>query len=187
VRGWNSNRMKLIQHLAVEARVSRKRSFEAITRQYPRVSYGLAICLSAAGILCGCHTLPSDFGSRPLTSKIAAYERWIAETGRPNTHAQHWISWHGTPAADAMVQYLTGQRTGLPKSEALYILWDIQLRGCSLRGTSVEAALAAYTTNRLRPRVAEVELAQKVLRCIADDCHISKFDDLPPGACGPNE
>jgi hypothetical protein len=144
---------------------------------------GLTCCLLTVAALVACHRFPADFGSLSLDGKIAAYERWIAQTGKPRGEAQSWISWHGVPAADAMVPYLLGQKAGIPKSEALYIVWAIQLRGCSLQGTPVPDALNAYLKTSPSPPGVDLDRAQAILEDIRLDRHVTGFDTLPAGPC----
>jgi hypothetical protein len=140
----------------------------------------LALCLGAAALLGGCHSFPRDFASRSLDSKIATYERWIAEVGRPRIEARAWIAWHGVPAANAMAPYLLGRKAGIPRSEALDILWAVQENGCSLRGTEAEDALRAY----IRSEPASSGIAEIVLEDIRLDRHaVAGSDGLPPGPC----
>ena len=149
----------------------------------------LACGILAAVTLIGCREFPSDFASRPLDDKIATYERWLLHFGRERREARAWISWHGVPAADAMAPYLDGRKGEFLKYEALYIIWFVQLRGCSLRGTAAEQALSDYlsaeqapTTSGLR-HAETVRLAETVLEAIRRDRHVADVDGLPPGPC----
>jgi hypothetical protein len=145
-------------------------------------SVASCICLLVIILAVGCHRFPDDFPSRSLDDKIAFYEQWIAKVGRPSGEARLWISWHGLPAADAMAPYLLGQKNGIPKREALWIIWDVQSRGCSLRGTPAEMAVRDYIKSSVSS-APESQLARSTLKSIDDDYHDDKFDTLPPGPC----
>jgi hypothetical protein len=142
---------------------------------------GFIACVLALCLLQGCGpTLPSDFASRSLDEKISIYEHYIKKRGHPSTIAQTWISWHGFPTADAMALYLTDQREGLPKPEAIEIIQAVQLRGCSLRGTIAQKALESYLAKTPEP---DPYGARSTLTMIIEDLHVSKYDTLPPGPC----
>ena len=130
----------------------------------------------------GCRRFPADFPSRPLPDKIAFYEQWLRNFGRPRLEARLWISWHGRPAADEMVPYVMGQKKGIPNLEAIWIIWAVQSRGCSLRGTPAEKALHDYLkgNSKVSP---ETRLASSALDSIEADNHFNNFDSLPPGPC----
>jgi hypothetical protein len=134
---------------------------------------GLLACAIA------CARLPVDFEQLPLERKIAAYQVYISRGGRARMRPRSWISWHGYPAATAMVDFLEGKRVGLPIEEVLNILWNIQLRGCSLGGTEAQRVVAAYAEKTGRER----ELAARVLDSIRHDSHVQSLDHLPGGPC----
>ena len=160
-----------------------------MTPRHRRLLAHLGCCLLVAIALVGCRDFPSDFDSLPLEDKISTYERWMEQTGHPHDEAQTWISWHGLPAADAMVPYLYGQKVGIPKYEALHLIWYVQLRGCSLLGTEAEQAVQDYLNAEPAPgnpdlaNRVNVRLAESVLDAIRLDGHVEKFDSLPPGPC----
>ena len=87
-----------------------------------------------------------------------------------------------------MVPFLLGQKVGIPKSEALYVLQAVQLRGCSLLGTAVPDALRAYLKTATLPPTSrsaylDSDLAETILEDIRLDRHVTKFDSLPAGPC----
>jgi hypothetical protein len=143
-------------------------------------------CLLIVFFAVGCHRFPDDFPSRSLGEKIAIYERWIGEVGRPRYEARDWISWHGFPAADAMAPYISRQKKGIPRYEALQIVERVQLRGCSLRGTSAEQALRDYLNSNSAPGL-DSEVARSVMESIRNNSHVENLDGLPPGPCSTQE
>jgi hypothetical protein len=56
------------------------------------------------------------------------------------------ISSHGLSAVPELVAEVTGEKSELPRAEAIEILWEIQVRGCDLEGTSAVAALERLLT-----------------------------------------
>jgi hypothetical protein len=86
------------------------------------------------------------------------------------------------PAADAMVPYVLRKKDGIPRYEALWIIADIQARGCSLRGTPAEKAVREYLEGSTTPD-ADSHLASSVLMSIETDNHVDNSDSLPPGPC----
>jgi hypothetical protein len=141
-------------------------------------------CLMSAATLVGCRDLPRDFATLPLEKKIEVYEAYVAEVGKPNLTARAWIAWHGVPAADLMAGYVSGATKGIPRREALHVIWSAQLRGCSLAGTAAEKAVAEVvggSVSGVWPH--EVELAKQVLSSIRANRHVEKLDRLPPGPC----
>jgi hypothetical protein len=83
-----------------------------------------------------------------------------------------------------MARYLTGQRRGLPNSEAIDIIHAVQLRGCSLRGSAAERALEWFLV-REPQGTAEYFAAKVALESIQRDVKLSamKYDDLRGGPC----
>lgn len=133
--------------------------------------------------LVGCGGLPSDFESLSLEEQIAAYERNFARYGGPLIEARAHISWHGWRAADLMADYLTGKRTGLPELEAVRIIHSIQRRGCSLKGTPAERALATYL-ERLPAESVDAEFAEVALSAIHNNVIMPGGPDgLKGGPC----
>jgi hypothetical protein len=143
-------------------------------------------CLPLVVFAAGCHHFPDDFPSRSLDDKIATYEHWIADAGRPSGEAREWISWHGFPAADAMAPYISGQKKGIPRYEALHIVLNVQLRGCSLHGTSAEQVLRDYLKSNPAPGL-DSSLAKTVMESIRSNSHVDNLDALPPGPCSTNK
>jgi hypothetical protein len=114
----------------------------------------------------GCGGLPENFGALPLDKQVAAYERNFDRFGGSLIKAQDYISWHGWAAADLMADYIAGRRSGLPQREAIQIIYDVQSRGCSLKGTAAERALKNLVR---RPGVnpIDVESARNALAAIS--------------------
>jgi hypothetical protein len=130
----------------------------------------------------GCGRLPANFENLPLDLKIQAYERHFRLGGR-NDEGGAWISWHGKPAADLMVPYILGQKRGIPRREAIQIVWDVQLRGCSLAGSEAERALERLS-KWLQPFDPDFQLVASTLDSIRQDSHMAgRLDSLPPGPC----
>ena len=96
-------------------------------------------------VLLSCCGIPDNFPSLSLANKISTYACYLNTYGRPRRYARSWISWHGWSAADLMSEYLSGTKTGFPKSEAIEIIDLVQVRGCPLRGTAAEKALEHFT------------------------------------------
>ena len=141
-------------------------------------------CALVVCFLQGCTHLPSDFASLPLDEKILIYEQHLQKWwGHESREARGWISWHGLPAANAMALYLTDQKKGLPKNEAIYIIRAVQRRGCSLRGTEAHIAIKKYLTSKPAPSGLNAKIAKSTLENIVDDFHSQNYDLLPPGPC----
>jgi hypothetical protein len=140
-------------------------------------------CVWAVATALACRDFPADFSSLPLDDKITTYEHYLARTGRPRLEARSWISWHGLPAAEAMATYVSGQKRGIPRREAIEVLWEIQLRGCSLNGTTAQRSLGDFLSADPSPRAQDVELAREVLADIRANRHVDNLDTLPAGPC----
>jgi hypothetical protein len=151
-----------------------------MTMQYRAAFW--SVCALAIIFMVGCHHFPDDFPSQPLDKKISTYEQWIAEVGRPSREARLWISWHGISAANAMVPYVLGQKNGIPRYEALWIISAVQSRGCSLRDTPAELAVSNYIKSSPSSKL-DAELAESTLMSIETEGHVDKFDSLPTGPC----
>ena len=132
----------------------------------------------------GCGGLPDNFETLPLAAKVKAYERHFRMGGRTNLRAELWISWHGKPAAEMMIPYILGERRGISKSDAIKILWDVQLRGCTLSGSDSERALEKFL-KWTQPFDPNFQRAERALDSIRRDSHIAHFDSLPRGPCNP--
>ena len=132
----------------------------------------------------GCRLLPSNFESLPLSEKVDAYAEYFKYHNVPSVFARSRISWHGWAAADIMAQYLAGQRQGLPDIEAVEIIHAVQLRGCSLRGTSAERALEGYLSRQSKDTYDYIS-AKDVLGSIMSGIKYKKirYDDLKGGPC----
>jgi len=91
-------------------------------------------------VCCG-YRFPSDFDSLHFDQKISAYERYLSDNGSPREEARASIASHGKIAADRMAQYLAGERSGIPKTEAITIIYLVQTRHCLLKGGPAEDAL----------------------------------------------
>jgi hypothetical protein len=160
------------------------RLHEVGTFQPARVAgRAFAVCVLLFGVTTACRNLPANFASLSLQEKISTYE---CVGMPPKLKAREWISWHGIPAADAMAEYLSANKAGIPKYEAIHIIWAVQRRGCSIRGTAAHRALQAYLRSAPPPPENEGRLARWVLEDIEADRHDDKFDDLPPGPCTPS-
>lgn len=145
----------------------------------------LAVVLMTV-LLGACWGMPSNFASLPLDQKIDAYVQHFKHFGRPNARTRALISWHGWAGADAMAQYLNGQRKGLPEVEAIEIIYAVQVRGCSLRGTAAERAVEAALA-RSRQDPLERLAARGALDVIHRDFKLGglKSDGIKGGPCDP--
>jgi hypothetical protein len=134
-------------------------------------------------LMVNCGGLPADFASLSLDAKIKAYERHFRLGGRSRIRGELWISWHGKPAAEMMIPYILGKKKGIPRGDAIQIVWDVQLRGCSLRGTEAEKVLEEFIKSN-KPSDPDYQLAEYTLDSIRSDSHMAgRFDSLPPGPC----
>jgi hypothetical protein len=90
-------------------------------------------------------------------------------------------------AAEAMAKYLNGERKGLPDEEALDILYAVQVRGCSLRGTAAEHAVRNYLV-KAHKYSAEATAAKATLDVIQRDVKFGNggYDRLRGGPCDPH-
>jgi hypothetical protein len=131
----------------------------------------------------GCWGLPSDFAKFSLEEKVAAYEKHFRRGGARKIEAKKGISWHGAPAAEMMVPYILGEKSVIPPHEAISIVWDVQMRGCDLRGTRAEAAVqSALQAGKLDPSTALK--AEDTLDAIREGSHMREgFDILEGGPC----
>lgn len=129
----------------------------------------------------GCHGLPGDFLELPLEEKIDAAIDFYDGGGLSNSRIESGISLHGVDAAEAMIPYLQGE-AGLPVDVALSVVEHVQLRGCPLAGTQVEAEVAALVSLATPPEVGDH--ARDVLDTIRSDIRLPDLiDGLGPGAC----
>lgn len=135
-------------------------------------------------LFCGCGGLPDDFASLPLQDQVTAYERHLQGGGRSLIEARSQISWHGRDAASLMAQYITGERPGLPRLEAIEVIHSVQLRGCDLAGTAAESALEGMLREG-----AISELERNAAVSALDSIHRGinvppgQLDDLRGGPC----
>jgi hypothetical protein len=141
-------------------------------------------CLAAIALALGaCSRLPSNFADLPLESKVEAYAAYVREhNGYPRDDARSLISVHGWAAADLMAEYLDGSKKGLPAVEALIIIDRVQLRGCSLKGTRSEAAIARFLKSEPVDSLAHTE-AFYAMRAIKANSSAPRFDGFTGGPC----
>ena len=86
-----------------------------------------------------------------------------------------------------MVKYLKGEKTGLPKLEAIEILDLIQIRGCSLRGTEAERALEEFVGAAPSDSLESL-YAKSALDAIRRDIIVRNGPDgLRGGPCRPGK
>ena len=130
---------------------------------------------------CGA-SLPEDFETLTTHKQVEALEEFYSNGGISSLEAESIISSRGFPAAEAMTAYLEGNETGVPIEMAVTIVWDVQLRGCSLRGTSAEAALRILDS---RPLEQHLRFAvEAALEAIEKDLHAADgLDRYGAGAC----
>lgn len=82
-----------------------------------------------------------------------------------------------------MADFILGERSGLPRIEAIVIIEDIQLRGCNLSGTRAERALETLLEEP-GPTKAEKERAAGALTSIRRGLNLKgHLDTLRGGAC----
>jgi hypothetical protein len=118
-----------------------------------------------------------------LEDKVNAYEHHFRSGGAANIEAEMGISWHGYLAAKRMNLYILGKKTGIPRDEAIKIIWDVQMRGCDLRGSEVEGTLQLLLQNGSLPPTTALA-ARKTLAAIQEGRHAPKFyDTLRGGPC----
>lgn len=150
-------------------------------KRFPAGLRGLTLLVTL--LLHGCGGLPEDFESLPLEEQVVAYEQHWARGGSRSRWARIHIAWHGWEAADLMSQYLTGERVGIPKSEAVLIIRQVQLRGCSLHGTAAENALQELLETDDPSSTARF-VAVGALECIKENLHYDAADlVLKGGPC----
>jgi hypothetical protein len=82
-----------------------------------------------------------------------------------------------------MVPYIKGEKGEIPPFAAINIVWDVQLRGCDLRGSAASIALQEFLRSG-RPRVDEQHAAEGALDAIASVLHSAPASEqLPVEAC----
>jgi hypothetical protein len=128
----------------------------------------LAFALSAVYAL-SCRGLPSNFSELPLSEQVATYEKYAPGSRGGSLHARVEIAKHGLAAADAMIPYLREERAGFPREEAMLVILEVQLRGCTLRGTRAHLALMDLRRGSIQPR--DLAVAERVLESIELDSH----------------
>lgn len=126
-------------------------------------------------LLVGCRDLAPDFDRLSLDEQIKDYEGhfaffapWSPFTSGLN-QARSGISWHGLPAAESMLPYLTSKDPELSHREALTIIGWVQNRGCSLRGTAVHRAVLAFLDSPYASEDDKRFARTSVLRSIEED------------------
>jgi hypothetical protein len=141
--------------------------------------------LTALTIVCwsliSCRELPGDFAALPLDKKIEAYAR----RGGRSFYAENLIAAHGYAAAEAMVPYITEEKHGILKINAIDIVWDVQSRGCDLRGSKAEKVLRQLIRDEGVRRDLRTA-AEGTLESIEMGRHAqASSKPLPPGVCRP--
>src|SRR4051812_37051195 len=96
--------------------------------------------LTSIVISSGCWRLPENFSSLPLKEKVAIYENRLKHGGARDYDAEELIAAHGYSAAESMVPYIAG-KGGISPFIAVNIAWDVQSRGCDLRGSAAAEAM----------------------------------------------
>lgn len=133
-----------------------------------------------------CVELPDDFPDLPLEEKVEAYSHYLENLIPPQGHpdpgieGRGYISLHGYEAAELMASLLTGEKTGLPKGEAVQIIRLVQLRGCDLRGARAEQSLIDFLTGNASESGVEREHVEHVLRLIRRNASMPN-SLFPPG------
>jgi hypothetical protein len=151
-------------------------------RKIPELLFLVAIC--AIGLL-GCWRLPENFSSLPLEDKVQAYARRFRLGGARDSRAEDLIAAHGYAAAEAMVPYIKRAKGEIPPFAAINIVWDVQLRGCDLRGSAASIALQELLRSG-HPRVDEQHAAEAALEAIASVLHSAPVaEQLSVEACKP--
>jgi hypothetical protein len=141
----------------------------------------LAVIAWIGVFLSACWHLPSDFPSLPLDQKVEAYATRFRRGGARNSRAEALIAGHGYAAAEAMAHYVLGQR-GIPPFVAINIIWDVQLRGCDLRGSRAEEALKRL--EKMHPQADEQTAAEAALEAISSVRHSAPAaEQLPAEKC----
>jgi hypothetical protein len=139
-----------------------------------------AVCWS----LLGCWKLPDNFATLPLRKKIEVYERRFKLGGARSYYAEGLIAAHGSAAAEAMAPYITRERVGISPFVAINVVWDVQTRGCNLRGSSSERALEALLKGG-HAQEDEKTAAEGALDSILHDRHEVGSTPLTSDVCKP--
>jgi hypothetical protein len=154
-----------------------------------KVDSGMKRCLKYIGfimpwfVLSACWQLPDNFSSLPLDGKVQAYATRFKRGGAPNSRAEDLIARHGYAAAEAMVPYILGKR-GIPPFIAIKIVWDVEWRGCNLRGSAAEEALKSLEKHH--PQADEQTAAEAALEAIHSGRHSAPASEqLPVEVCRP--
>lgn len=135
--------------------------------------------------LVACWKLPGDFAALPIDEKIEAYGRRFERGGGRSFYAEDLIVAHGYEAAEAMVPYITGENQGIMRLIAIDIVWDVQLKGCDLRGSKAEKALRMLTKEHGLRRDLRTA-AEEALESIVMGRHTdASSKPLPPEVCHP--
>lgn len=148
-------------------------------------SFRCIVLATVCWSLTACWQLPRDFAELPLEEKVAAYSSRFVRGGGRSFYAEDLIAAHGYDAAEAMVPYITGGKKGILKFVAINIIWDVQSRGCDLRGSKAEQALKELRQTQGLQRDLSTA-AEEALESIAMSRHSdSSSKPLPPGVCRP--
>jgi hypothetical protein len=132
-----------------------------------------------------CWSLPSDFAALPLDEKVDAYSRRFRRGGGRVLDADDLIAAHGYEAAEAMVPFIADRKSGIPRSVAISIVWDVQSRGCDLRGSNAEKSLREVIA--IAHAKGDLAIgAEEALDSIINGRHSNAASNpLPPGVCRP--
>lgn len=162
--------------------MSRLRSSTATARRQGSLLARLGF-VAIAVHLGACHTMPSDYASRPIEEKVALYEEHFRGWPLPWDGAPNLISWHGWEAAELMVKYVSGQSTGLSVTTADQVLHLVQTRGCALKGTRAHEAMKEFLASE-RGNPTEKVLVQATLKAVENDVWVpTGADALTGGPC----
>jgi hypothetical protein len=141
------------------------------------------VCVSS--MFSACWRLPEDFPALPLDEKVKAYATRFKRGGARDSRAEELIVAHGYAAAEAMAPYISGKE-GIPPFVAINIVWDVQYRGCDLRGGVAYKALRRLLEEG-HPQVDERGAAKVALEAIASGRHNAPASEqLPADTCRPH-
>jgi hypothetical protein len=105
--------------------------------------------------------------------------------GERSLYAENLIVAYGYEAAEAMVPFITRKKNGIRQFVAINIIWEIQLRGCDLRGSKAEETLRQLTKDQDLRRDLRAA-AEGTLESIVMGRHTdASSKPLPPGVCRP--
>jgi len=132
-----------------------------------------------------CWRLPQRFSSLPLDQKVEAYSVRFKYGGARSLQADNLIAGHGYSAATAMIPYISGKKSGIPPFVAINIVWDVQMKGCDLRGSVAEEALRTLLETQ-NSQADEQVAAQAALEAIVSGRHSAPASEqLSAEKCSP--